>query len=228
MGKTVVKTHRSKAAPAVGDAAALIGLVIANGTVFVSSFCIMVIELVAGRLIAQYVGGSLYTWTSIIGVVLAGIALGNYVGGRLADRFATDRRAAKRTLAVMFIAAGLVAAGINSYNTFIGTRDLMLNMESFPLRIAIHISFVFFLPCAMLGLISPVVAKMALDLGRKTGRTIGSVYAWGVVGSIIGTFVTGFHLVAHYPNPTIVLSAAGVMMVMAVFYGLSAVMVRSR
>ena len=59
--------------------------------VFVSSTCIMVLELVAGRIIAPYVGVSLYTWTSVIGVVLAGMSLGNYLGGGLADRWASPR-----------------------------------------------------------------------------------------------------------------------------------------
>ena len=45
-----------------------------NLIVFVSSACTMVLELVAGRIIAPYVGVSLYTWTSVIGVVLAGIS----------------------------------------------------------------------------------------------------------------------------------------------------------
>jgi len=55
--------------------------------VFISSTCMMVLELVAGRIIAPYVGVSLYTWTSVIGVVLAGMSLGNYLGGKLADRW---------------------------------------------------------------------------------------------------------------------------------------------
>ncbi len=59
--------------------------------VFIASFCTMVIELVAGRIMAPYVGVSLYTWTSIIGVVLAGIGIGVYVGGILADRFPTPK-----------------------------------------------------------------------------------------------------------------------------------------
>src|SRR5512142_3216623 len=62
-----------------------------NVIVFVSSACIMVIELVASRVIAPVVGSSLYTWTTVIGVVLAGITVGNYVGGRLADRWASLR-----------------------------------------------------------------------------------------------------------------------------------------
>jgi hypothetical protein len=43
--------------------------------VFISSFCIMVLELVASRLIANYLGSSLYTWTAVIGVILAGITM---------------------------------------------------------------------------------------------------------------------------------------------------------
>ena len=58
---------------------------------FISSACMMVLELVAGRIIAPYVGVSLYTWTSVIGIVLAGMSLGNYLGGRLADRRASLR-----------------------------------------------------------------------------------------------------------------------------------------
>ena len=57
-----------------------------HAIVFFSSACIMAVELVAGRLIGRHLGNSLYTWTSIIGVVLAGMSIGNYLGGRMADR----------------------------------------------------------------------------------------------------------------------------------------------
>ncbi len=72
--------------------------------VFISSVCIMVIELVAGRMVAPIIGVSLYTWTSIIGVILAGISLGNFIGGKVADRMAS-----RRTLGIIFILAGLGA-----------------------------------------------------------------------------------------------------------------------
>ena len=54
--------------------------------VFASSACTLVIELIAGRIMAPYIGVSLYTWTSIIGIVLAGMSVGNYLGGLVADR----------------------------------------------------------------------------------------------------------------------------------------------
>ena len=48
-----------------------------NVIVFIASACTMVLELVGGRIIAPYVGVSLYTSTTVIGVVLAGISAGN-------------------------------------------------------------------------------------------------------------------------------------------------------
>ncbi len=79
---------------------------------FVSCACIMVVELVASRLIASHLGSSLYTWTAVIGVMLAGITAGNVIGGRLANR-----RQPEATLGWLFLAAALaclVALGLNA------------------------------------------------------------------------------------------------------------------
>src|SRR5262245_23312011 len=78
-----------------------------NLTAFIASFCIMVLELVAGRVIARYLGSSLYTWTSVIGIVLAGITVGNLVGGRLADWFRPGN-----VLSVIFILGSLTCMAI--------------------------------------------------------------------------------------------------------------------
>ena len=58
----------------------------AGALVFVASGSVLVLEILAGRLLAPYVGVSLETFTGVIGVVLAGIATGTWRGGRLADR----------------------------------------------------------------------------------------------------------------------------------------------
>ena len=71
--------------------AAVLNPMMCNLIVFVSSVCVMVLELTASRLIAKHVGSSLYTWTSVIGVVLAGITIGNFVGGWMADRMDREK-----------------------------------------------------------------------------------------------------------------------------------------
>ncbi len=182
-------------------------------TVFLSSLCIMVIELVAGRLIARHVGSSLYTWTSVIGIVLAGIAAGNYIGGRLADRFPP-----KETLSLIFLVASANCLLIPVLNSRVGGMEALRGLD-WPARIALHVFLVFFTPAALLGMISPAAAKMAIALGPQLGRTIGNVYSWGAIGSILGTFLTGYVLIAQMGTTAVLLSVAAVLLLIALLYG---------
>jgi tetratricopeptide (TPR) repeat protein/predicted membrane-bound spermidine synthase len=191
--------------------------IIPNATVFISSFCIMVIELVAGRIIARHLGSSIYTWTSVIGVVLGGIAVGNYIGGRLADRFP-----ARPTLSMLFILSSATSAFIVLINLQVAEWPALWAL-SWPARVASHVALVFLLPSTLLGTISPVAGKMALDACGSRGRTLGSVYAWGVVGSILGTFVTGFYLIAQFGTMTVVWSVAGILALVGLLYGAASI-----
>src|SRR3954463_2103680 len=78
------------------------GLWVSLLIVFMASCCTMVLELVAGRILAPFIGVSLYTWTSIIGVCLAGISAGNFIGGVLADKAGS-----RRTLGLILLGGGL-------------------------------------------------------------------------------------------------------------------------
>src|SRR5206468_6577259 len=64
-------------------------------------------------------------------------------------------------------------------------------------RVLLVVTIVFLLPSISMGTVSPLVAKLAIERVRRsslTGRAIGQVYAWGMVGSILGTFLAGFVL----------------------------------
>jgi spermidine synthase len=160
----------------------------------------MILELTAGRIVAPYVGVSLYTWTSIIGIVLAGISLGNYTGGRLADRHGS-----LRLLGILFLLAGLTSFGVLAAD-LIGTR--MPAGWPVILEILVLVTVLFFIPCFVLGTISPVVAKLAVRDLATTGATVGKIYAAGTVGSIAGTFATGFVLIAWFGTTAIVWGVA--------------------
>jgi len=196
----------------VGNSKKVFTLLIPSLTVFMSSACIMIIELVASRLIARYLGSSLYTWTSVIGVVLAGITIGNYLGGRLADKFQP-----RKTLSALFCLASIACVVIVILNNVVGDW-LWLWRLSWPVRVFLHVSMVFLLPSVLLGTISPVVAKMALDKGLATGKTIGTIYAWGAAGSIAGTFLAGFYLIAAMGTIAIIWTIALILLLMAIAY----------
>ena len=189
-----------------------LSILIPSATVFISSFCIMVLELVAARLIARHLGSSLYTWTAVIGVVLAGISIGNYIGGRIADRFD-----AKKALAVLFVLASAACVLTIILNNVV-SQWLLLWRLTWPVRVFTHVSLVFLFPSTLLGTISPVVAKMALERGLPTGRTVGDIYAWGAAGSIAGTFATGYFLILLMGTVAIVWVVGGILLLLAIFY----------
>ena len=128
-----------------------------NLIVFLSSSCIMVLELVIGRITASYVGMSLYTWTVVIGVVLAGISLGNYLGGRLADRFPS-----RGMLSLIFLAAGMASLSVLATDGILG-RAMAPSSLPLILRILGYATLVFFLPGCILGMVSPLVVKLSLE-----------------------------------------------------------------
>ncbi|MHB1296564.1 MAG: fused MFS/spermidine synthase [Anaerolineae bacterium] len=179
--------------------------------VFISSACVMVIELVASRIIAPRLGVSLYTWTSVIGVILAGISLGNYIGGRLSDRFA-----APRLLGLVFTLASLTSLSILWLN-----NDLHeVSIPALPLILWVvgYIAAVFFVPSMILGCVSPIVVKLSLVDLNRSGTTVGKIYAWSSVGSIVGTFATGFWLISWLGTKNIVLAISGILMLLGLWF----------
>lgn len=161
--------------------------------VFATSAAILVVEITAGRLLAPFVGVSLDTFTAIIGVILAGIATGASVGGRLADR-ADPRRLLGPSLmiggALVWVAVPIV-------------RAIGPSVESRPIDIVVLAGIAFFAPAAVLSAATPIVAKLRLSTLDETGSVFGGLSAAGTVGGLAGTFLTGFVLVTLLGTRTI-------------------------
>ncbi len=177
---------------------------------FFSSLCIMTLELVSSRLVAQHVGASLTVWTSVIGIILGGICLGNVLGGRLADR--ADPRRAVGPLFALGAFLTILTLWMNAFVGILLPSSLGIPWE---LRTVMVVSLVFLIPATVLGMVGPVVAKIAVEQSRKAGSAIGDVYFFGAVGSIIGTFFCGFVLIYLAPSSVIVLIVAAALAALA-------------
>jgi MFS family permease len=163
--------------------------------VFFTSAAVLVLEILAGRLMAPYIGVSLETFTGIIGTVLAGIALGNSVGGKLADR-----GSAERLIGPMLMVGGLLSWAALPIVALTGPA-----FGDSPVAIVALTLLAFFAPAAVLSAISPMAAKLRLtDLGA-TGEVVGGLSAAGTVGALAGTFITGFVLVSAIATKPIVI-----------------------
>jgi spermidine synthase len=178
---------------------------------FIASFCTLVIEMVAGRILAPFVGVSIYTWTSIIGVILSGISIGAYIGGKLVDRFPS-----RKTLGILLLLSGISALTIIPLTQFVASYRFPVSLM---IRIFMVTSIIFFIPSCILGTISPVVVRLTLKSLENAGNVIGKIYALSTLGAIIGTFITGFFLISWMGTRTIILLIGAILIFIAILSG---------
>ncbi|CAN5801079.1 hypothetical protein BH24CHL6_BH24CHL6_16600 [soil metagenome] len=169
----------------------------AGGLVFFTAGAVLVLEILAGRLLAPYVGVTLETYTGIIGVVLAGIALGTWLGGRAADDFAP-----RRLLGPLLVWGGAMALVSVPLITWVGEMALGAGPDAIVLLSLVG----FFAPAAVLSAVAPTVVKLQLADLRVTGSVVGQLSALGTAGAIVGTFLTGFVLIAAFPSRPLVVA----------------------
>ena len=179
--------------------------------VFAASACTLILEIVAGRILAPVIGVSLYTWTSIIGVVLAGISVGNYIGGLVADKYPS-----RQTLGLILFVSGAFTVVILPLISIAG--DVVGDLPLLP-RI-VTLTAVLFLPVSLiLGMVTPIVIKLQLQELSRTGDIVGRFYAVSTAGSILGVFLTGFVLIQWIGTRPIVLAVAITLFAMALLFG---------
>lgn len=176
---------------------------------FVGGAATMVVELAVGRILGPRLGSSLHTWSALIGFVLAGLAIGSWLGGRLADRHA-PRLVLGGALALGALSglALLPLAGLPSPG-WIGSADVLGQVLWSTAVLVVA-------PSLALGAVVPAAARLAIADDRGTaGRSLGLVYAAGTLGSIAGTLVTGFVLVDRLGSRPSVAVASAVLAVVA-------------
>ena len=165
-------------------------------TILASSACGLIIEIVAGRLLAPVFGMSLYTWTSIIAVVLAGLSVGHWIGGHLTrGHFVKHAQFIKIGYALFL--SSLTSLLILLLLDFIPSVLQMANLSVIN-AILVSSLILFFLPSLFVGIVSPLATKLAIDIHPQgeTGVVIGRMYALGSAGAIFGALLAGYFLIS--------------------------------
>ena len=185
--------------------------VVAAALVFVCSAAVLMLEILAGRMLAPYVGISLETYTSIIGTVLAGIAVGAWGGGKLADRI-DPRRLLGPTVALGGLLSLFTVPVVHSF----GDQSSQGGRGA-----TVFLTFAaFFLPAVVLSAVTPMVVKLQLHDLERTGGVVGRLSGISTFGALVGTFVTGFLLVATTPTRTVIYAIGGTLMAIGIGLGL--------
>lgn len=172
-----------------------------------TSAAVLVLEILAGRLLAPYVGVGLETYTAIIGTVLAGIAAGAAAGGWAADRI--DPR---RLVPVLLTVGGALSMASIPIVRLLGGDAGPGDDAGMPSVVLAGAAFV---PATgVLSAVPPAVVKLQLRDLASTGVTVGRLSAFGTAGAIAGTFLAGFVLVAYAAVTTLIVTT-GVVLVAA-------------
>ena len=157
--------------------------------VFFNSALGMVFEIASGRLVAFFTGQSVYSWASVIGVFLGFCAIGNFAGGKLADKYS-----ARKLVIPVFLITSLLILFTPVLNNIAGSSGIF---RSFPFstRVFLHILIVVSLPSIMFGTTSVILTRHLIFISERKEFTFGLIYSLGSVACISGALLTGFVLV---------------------------------
>ncbi len=178
--------------PAAAPAPAAEGTVL--GAIAVSGFCALAAEVIWTRVLSLLLGATVYTFSLILAVFLAGLALGGGAGSALA-RVTARPRLWLAVCQLLQVAAIAWAAQAMTRVLPGWPVDLSVTMPA-KFRFDLLRCAVAILPAALLwGASFPLALAGLAAPGQDAARLVGRAYAANTLGAIVGAVLTGLTLV---------------------------------
>ncbi len=159
-----------------------------------SGMCSMVYEVAWSRVLSLLIGSSVYAFSLMLTAFILGLALGSAFYARAADR----RRDPMLALGVVEILIGVSAVAViplfGRLPFFVTGMIARYSHSFFLLQLAEFglVCVIMMIPAILMGIAFPLVTRLYAQSAEKAGRSVGTVYAWNTLGSIIGAFLGGF------------------------------------
>ncbi len=155
--------------------------------VFAGGVCGIGLEIATSRLIAPYFGSSTFIWANLIGLTLTYLAIGYYLGGRVADARPEPR---------LLFAVTAVAAIFTALIPVMSRPILRISLDAFDNLDAgafygslLGTLLLLAVPMTLLGFVTPFAIRLRVSDLTRSGQTAGRLYALSTVGSILGSFL---------------------------------------
>jgi spermidine synthase len=163
----------------------------------ISGFCSMAYEVFWTRLLGLIMGPTTYSFSLVVSTFIVGLALGNIIFGRLADRAKGVFRLLVLTQACAACLALLVSQFLGN-SQFLFSKLIYTFQDDFGAKILVQSAVLFFIligPTIFLGATFPLVSRIYARSLPDIGKSIGTAYAMNTTGAILGSFVAGFILI---------------------------------
>jgi hypothetical protein len=145
----------------------------------------------------------------VIGVVLAGVSVGNYLGGRVADRWPS-----RSAVALIYLAGSLASLAILGLVRYAYSLALPSGAPAIVQVLWLN-AVLFLVPSTIMSAATPVLTRLSLHSVAEGGRVVGRIQAAAALGSIVGTFLTGFVLISSFGTRRIVAGVAVTLLLLA-------------
>jgi len=156
---------------------------------FWAGTAVMALELAGARLLMPLFGTGIQVWTVVIATSLAALAVGYWIGGKIADA-----RPSVITLAVVLLLAALSLVFVRVFGRNIPAAFQNMSLVAGACCSSISIIAA---PLVLLGMVQPVLARLLVRTAARTGTVVGCLMAAGTIGGIFGTAMTGLLLIPH-------------------------------
>ena len=157
----------------------------------------LIYEVLWTRMLGLVFGHTVFAITTVLAAFMAGLGLGSYLFGRIADRHPHPLRL-----------YGYLEAGIGIYvllipllfshaeSVYIGLhRYFGLSFLAFSLSQFLLIFLILLVPTTLMGATLPVLSRFFVREITRLGRQIARLYALNTFGAVLGTYAAGFHLI---------------------------------
>jgi spermidine synthase len=162
-------------------------------------------------MLTQIFGNTTYAIATVLAAFMAGLALGSYSFGRIADHGKND-----------FLLYGILEAGVGIYGLMVPWLFEWVNLvyiplfglnESYPfifnLCLFLLSFFLLVIPTLLMGATLPVLSRFFVTSFAHLGRRVGDLYGINTLGAVLGCGLAGYYLIPTYGmRSTVYLAAA--------------------
>ena len=178
-------------------------------TTFIAGATGMIIELVASRILSPYLGNSNLIWTCIIGMMLAFMSIGYFIGGKISDK------QPKRNLLSLFLLNSATFISLIPMIEIYAIEPISKTNLKLSLIAIICSTITFGIPSMFLATASPFAVKLKDKDMEEIGGVSGRMSALSTIGSIVGTFLAGFVLIPKLGVKNIILLVVIVLVILS-------------
>jgi spermidine synthase len=196
-GREYVVGVSSRQARRGGDGPLLVWLAT---SLLVTGACSLIYQQLWLRLLSLVFGVTVYAAATAIGAFMAGLALGGYLAGKLADRTARPLAWYGTSEIGAGTAALLTSAALAvTEDVYVDIVDVVGHGTGVTTLARLVLSFVVLtVPATIMGASTPLVLTAASARSGRIGERTGLLYAVNTAGAIIGTLLAGFVLIGEF------------------------------